>query len=224
MNPETAQLSPPPFSVVPLAPPPVPKSHRTRKTLSFGLFVVMAGGLGFLGYSFYAVSQNNTTYEHQLRADKVTIIKANGIIKVQANQVSTQANELKTGQNEIAAQARRAEGLSSELAMARSSLVQTEDDYANAEAQLSAQDQVPPGGYASFQSQLIETVNTQYSVDAATVNCILPSTWTPGGQFNCDVFAAAGTNLGTATITIDTTNPGEQASWEYTWAAAGSGY
>jgi hypothetical protein len=41
----------------------------------------MAGCLGFLGYSFYTVSQDNTTYQHRLHVDMVSIIKANGIIK-----------------------------------------------------------------------------------------------------------------------------------------------
>ena len=101
---------------------------------------------------------------------------------------------------------------------------QDQQTISNLQGQLSVQDEVPPGGYAAFQDQLLEGLSSQYSVSASTVDCVLPSTWTPGDQFNCDTFDSNSNYMGNSTITIESNAPDGSPAWEYNWNPADSGF
>jgi hypothetical protein len=92
----------------------------------------------------------------------------------------------------------------------------------NRNAQLSTADEIPSGGYAAFQANLVQSLNGEDNVKAASVDCILPSMWVPGTRFNCDAFDTNGNNLGGATVTIESNDPDGQISREFNWAPAGS--
>ena len=102
---------------------------------------------------------------------------------------------------------------------------QDQQTKSNLQGQLSVEDQVLPlGGYAAFQDQLLEGLSSQYSVSASTVDCVLPSTWTPGDQFNCDTFDSNSNYMGNSTITIESNAPDGSPAWEYNWNPADSGF
>ena len=211
MQPQTGweQPSPPPPAVP--VPGPAPRRHRLRNAAFVALAVVMVGAVVFLATSLSTALSKQHQYQtalasarSSLKRDDAALAKAQAELRSQASslkQYTEKVNRLQATVNDDQAQ-----------------IVGYENEIARA-------DEVPPGGYAAFQANLLQGLQlSQHVSSASTVDCVLPSTWTPGGTFNCDVFAASGTSLGTADITIETTNPGEPFSYEYIWYPASSGY
>lgn len=81
--------------------------------------------------------------------------------------------------------------------------------------------------YAEFQRNLMTSLKQQGDLGKApsavgpiTMDCALPKQWTAGAVFDCNVFEFGGiSEMGTATITVESTNPGQQFTYEFTWQA-----
>ena len=76
------------------------------------------------------------------------------------------------------------------------------------------QAEIPPGGYAVFQEQVINDLNSEYSLGATSVHCALPSTWVPGKQFNCDIFSGT-IELGILAFIVEPPNPNTGTDWNF---------
>jgi hypothetical protein len=86
---------------------------------------------------------------------------------------------------------------------------------------ISAANEIPPGGYGAFQTSLISSlVSKGDSPAGSSVDCVLPTSWTAGDTFSCDAFNPAGSQTGTADITVESPNANESIAWEYTWYAS----
>jgi hypothetical protein len=50
--------------------------------------------------------------------------------------------------------------------------------------------------------------------------CVLPKPWAPGRQFTCTTFDSSGSSDGTATVWIESANPGEPFTIVVSWSAS----
>ena len=133
------------------------------------------------------------------------------------SQARSEASQLVTANRELS---RDSQTIKSDMALIRSDSNTIEVDtfrIAKILDQQALANEVPPGGYSQFQTQLKDSLRASYGVNAGAVDCVLPSSWVPGDQFGCDVFSPSNSSIGSVTVTVQSTNPGQSASWEYQW-------
>jgi hypothetical protein len=234
----TSQLSPPDYPTEPghspepdTTPLPRKETHRLRKALVATTAVVAVGAISFLAVSLSSATNSEAHYKGQLQAANGVIRADNATIKANRATIKGDNATIKTDNASIGTDNKNLAQASADIASYKALVKQldatnTQDQQtiSNLQGQLSVQDEVPPGGYAAFQDQLLEGLSSQYSISASTVDCVLPSTWTPGDQFNCDAFDSNSNYMGNSTITIESNAPDGSPAWEYNWYPADSGF
>jgi hypothetical protein len=156
---------------------------------------------------------------HRLRA---ALIPTTAVLAIGA--ISFLGVSLSGADHTIKSQAKKLSNQSVSLATLIKAAASEQKTIDRLQSKLDAQDEVPPGGYSAFQSDLISDISTNEGVTASMVDCVLPSTWTPGVSFNCNLSDANGTPLGSANIVVESNNPDGTPQWEFNWTAASSGY
>jgi hypothetical protein len=223
------QLSNPSYSPIGpsdgLIPPAAPKKkgRRLRWALVGTAVVLVAGTIGFLSTSLASTANRESHYHDQLRTANKTIGSDNATIQGQANNISQDRATITKDKADINNANGQINNDQTVIGNLNQEISQDQSTIDNLQGQLNIQDEVPPGGYGNFQSDLINALDAQDNVSVSTVDCVLPAAWTPGGTFNCDTFDDNNSFLGSVTITIESNNPDGTPQWEFTWYPANSG-
>jgi hypothetical protein len=207
-------------------PTPLPqkRDRRLRQGLVIGATVIAVGVISFLSFALASTSHTEGQYHTQLG-------HANATIKAQDKTIDTTTNNLNQALSTISTDKADINNANSQISTDNSQIsndkkaigqltTENNQDQAtieNLQSQLDVQNEVPPGGYSAFQSSLISALSSEQNVSGSSVDCVLPSTWTPGTDFSCDVFDSNNTYLGYADITIDSDNPDGSPAWTYEW-------
>jgi ABC-type transporter Mla subunit MlaD len=213
-----------------VTPLPQKVNRRLRQALVIAGVVVAIATISFLSFSWAATSNAEGHYHSQLAKANATIKTQNSSIDATTNNLNKALATLSTDQSTIAAAKADIVNANNQInnnqtviGQLNTQISQDQSTIDNLQGQLNYEDEVPPGGYGNFQSDLINDLSNQDSVSASTVDCVLPSAWTPGQTFDCDIFDSNNTYLGYTNITIDSNNPNGSPQWEFTWYPSSDG-
>ena len=186
--------------------------------------MVAVGAISFLAVSLSTATNSEAHYEGQLQAANGVIRADNATIKGNGTTIGADNATIKADTKDLAQANAAITGYKAVVKQLDASNNQAQHTIQNLQAQLSVQDEVPPDGYYAFQTELTDSLSSHHSVTASSIECVLPTAWTPGDQFNCDTFDSNSTYLGHADVTIESSDPDGTPEWEYIWYPANSGF